>query len=276
MPTAEPLGEDEIKWIKSHTSKVLDTFGDRFRQDANRFKSYDKLLKRFKRAEKAALEHGLSQFHAVHEAHNELCVAFALLDNREPLFTSLEYEPSLPNCKKTIDFRAISGDDLSVYVDVKTISPRAIDSWEKFEEANKEGWFPKNVHVCLGKEELGGEIWHDMFAARSRMLEHTHKLEQKISDCIANVDNTMFILALCGGGVPWREGELEDFVSYYFSGKYRFDDPFANMTANHIRDKGISLEKSITRFAYFRRAPLDLFPEYHNWNVRPPSQWSFE
>ena len=42
--------------------------------------------------------------------------------------------------------------------------------------------FLENNVVAVSKEWMGGEIWHQMFAARARMLEYTLELEGKIRD----------------------------------------------------------------------------------------------
>ena len=49
------------------------------------------------------------------EAHNEICVASALLANQELRFVRLEYEPPLPGSAKTIDFRATAENGQIVY-----------------------------------------------------------------------------------------------------------------------------------------------------------------
>jgi hypothetical protein len=118
----------------------------------------------------------------VDEAHNELCVASAILANEKPHTARLEYEPPLQDCKKSIDFRATAEDGSLNYVDVKTIKPLSKDRWDQYEKAREEKWLPENVHVILEKEWLGGEMWHSMFAARGRMLEYALELEAKIAE----------------------------------------------------------------------------------------------
>jgi hypothetical protein len=181
------------------------------------------------------LNHAL--FRAVDEAHNELCIASALLDNANPQFTCLKYEPILPDCAKSIDFCATTDAGLIVYVDVKAIKPQAKDRWEQFERALAEGWFPPNVSVLLSKDGLGGELWHNMFAARSRMLEYSLELEQEIAEGHLAGNNSLFVVALCGEGFCWHEDELEDFISYYYSGTHRADDPFANAETRYVQSQ---------------------------------------
>jgi hypothetical protein len=149
-------------------------------------------------------------------------------------FIRLEYEPPLLGCAKTIDFRAIADDGQIAYVDVKTIKPQSTDRWDQFEKARAEVWLPENVRVGLSEQWLGGEIWHGWFAARGRMLEYSLELEQKIAEGGLTTDNTLFTLAFCGDGFYWHQDQLEDFVSFYYSGVHRADDPFSQVEQRHI------------------------------------------
>jgi hypothetical protein len=270
MCTDQLLHQDEIGWINAYANEVLTTFQSRFESASDRFKAWQPLLDRFSSAIEAVKANGRSHFRAVDEAHNEICIAGALLENRAPLFTCLEYEPVLPGCTKTIDFRATMDKGTMVYVDVKTIKPLAKDRWDQFERAQGEGWFPPNVSVALSKEWLGGELWHNMFAARGRMLEYSLELEQKIEEAKLSRGDSLFVLALCGEGFHWHEDELEDFVSYYYSGTHRGDDAFGNAEDRYVQEKNITFTKTISRFACMRRPQGDIFSKRLNWNVQPP------
>jgi hypothetical protein len=228
------------------------------------------LLNRFNAAIESVLKNGRGHFRAVDEAHNELCVASALLANTKLKFIRLEYEPPLPGCAKTIDFRATAEDGQIAYVDVKTIKPESTDRWDQFERALAEGWFPENIIVGISKEWLGGEIWHAWFAARGRMLEYSLELEQKITEGGLAADNVIPVLALCGDGFRWHQDQLEDFVSFYYSSVHRSDDTFAQVERKHVTDKKISLKRTISRFAYFQRKQGEVRPNRMNWHVRPP------
>ena len=61
------------------------------------------------------------------------------------------------------------------------VKPKPRDRWEQYQRDEKEGWFPENVQVGLENNWLGGELWHNMFATRSRMLEYAVELETKIA-----------------------------------------------------------------------------------------------
>ena len=269
------LTDEDTKGLEEYRAEVVETFRKVFADAADRFPDGDRLLRRFNDAVNSALK-GLS-FRAVDEAHNELCIAKALLDNTKPRFSSLAYEPPLPGCARTIDFRAVAPDGSTLYVDVKTIKPEDKDRWEHFEKAVKEDRVPENVNVVLSREWMGGEIWHGMFAARSKMLEYTLEMESKIRESgLERQADTYFALALCGAGVHWQEDWLEDFVQFYRTGRHRSDDPFAKMEAHFIEEEKIILDKTVTRFACMKRRQGKLFPTRLNWNVQPPKDSEFD
>ena len=276
MTTESKLTDDEVTWIKSYKTAVVDAFNARFEENSERFQHGQRLVGRFSEAVEAVLQHARAKFHAVDEVHNELCIAHRLLSNSDPTFDRLEYEPTLTGTAKSIDFRASVEGGQTVYVDAKTIKPTPRDRWEQYERAVKEGWFPDNVQVLLSNEWLGGELWHNMFAARSRMLEYTVELEQKIADAGLAGDDTAFVLALCGEGFHWHQDELEDFVSFYRTGHHRVDDPFSQAETKYMQDQGICFSRTISHFACMRRTQGDIDPKRLNWNVQPPSVSAFQ
>lgn len=261
---------DEFEWVKGYAAEVQKTFRQEFEVAADRFKDGQTLLDRFNAAIETVLKNGRGHFRAVDEAHNELCIASALLSNKQLKFVRLEYEPPLPGCARTIDFRATADNGQIAYVDVKTIRPEDTDRWDQFERARTEGWFPENVIVGISEQWLGGEIWHAWFAARGRMLEYSLELEEKIAEAGLQADNAIFALALCSDGFRWHLDQLEDFVAFYFTGAYREDDSFSQVERKYMTDKKISLKRTITRFAYFQRKQGEIRPNRINWHVRPP------
>jgi hypothetical protein len=264
------LTTDDFEWVKAYAAEVQKTFGQEFAAAADRFKDGQVLLDRFNAAIESVLKNGKGYFRAVDEAHNELCVASALLSNKQLKFVRLEYEPPLPGCARTIDFRATADNGQIAYVDVKTIKPEDTDRWDQFERARTERWFPENVIVGISPQWLGGEIWHAWFAARGRMLEYSLELEQKIAEAGLQADNAIFVLALCGDGFRWHQDQLEDFVAFYSTGAYREDDSFSQVERKYMTDKKISLNLTISRFAYFQRKQGEIRPNRVNWHVRPP------
>jgi hypothetical protein len=268
------LAPEETDWVNDYAAAVSNAFAATFRAD-DRMPDRQRLMKRFTKAVSAVLKHGFSKFSAVEDAHNELCIAGALLASENPRFGRLDYEPRLGGSAKSIDFRATTEEGLTVYVDVKTIQPKAKDRWDQFERAQEEKWFPDNVRVVLSKAWLGGEIWHTTFAARNRMLEYTLELERKIADAgLAGRENTFVILALCGAGFHWHVDQLEDFVAFYRTGRHRGDDSLAKVESDHIAREQITLAGTITRFACLRR-PQGSTNHTLNWNVQPPRNLPF-
>lgn len=275
MTAENALSKDDVAWVKSYATHTSDAFRAKFKDAGERFKDSDRLLGRFTKAVETVLAMGRSAFRAVDEAHNELCIAAAILANRKPEFSRLDYESALAGCAKSIDFRAAAKDGFTVFVDVKTIKPAPKDRWDQFETASKSGWLPENVNVVLSKEWLGGELWHDMFAARSRMLEYALELEQKIHACKLAAEKTVFVLALCGEGFHWDQEQLEDFAAFYTTGFHRPDDPFSKAEAKHIEQKKIMIAKSITRFACMWRTQGEIHHKRLNWHVQSPPDPSF-
>jgi len=269
------LSADDITWVKAHAAGVMQTFWREFDAAKDRFKEGELLLDRFNGAIDSVLKKGRGHFSAVDEAHNEICIASALLANTRLRFIRLEYEPPLLSCARTIDFRATAHNGQIVYVDVKTIRPQAADRWDQFEKATKKGWVADNVNVVISEEWLGGEIWHTWFAARARMLEYAMELESQIADGNLARENILFVLALCGDGFRWQHDGLEDFVSFYYSGVHRADDAFSKAELRYIVDKKIALKRMISRFAYMKRPQSQIHPARINWNVRPPRDLFF-
>ncbi|MBZ2187463.1 MAG: hypothetical protein K7J46_22405 [Bryobacter sp.] len=264
------LDEDGIVWLNRYAAEVCETFGTEFVQENGRFGHWKPLLHRFSKAVDNVLTRGRGHFGAVEEAHNEICIASALLANLSPRFLHLEYEPLLPGCAKSIDFRASAEDGTVVYVDVKTIRPAAIDRWEQYETAQQQEWLPDNGNVILFKEWLGGELWHSMLAARGRMLEYALELETKIAESKLSAANTFFVMAFCGEGFHWHLDELEDFVSFYSNGRHRADDLFSKAELKYMSEKQLRLNRNITSFASMSRPQGATRQRPIHWNVQPP------
>jgi hypothetical protein len=268
---APDISQDEADFIRSYAAEATAAFGEEFKDNRSRFKGFEKLLARFADAVASMLSNGRHLIAGVDEAHNELCVGSQLLANGARRFVSLEYEPPLSGSLKSIDFRAETDEGQVFQVDVKTIRPRVNDRWDQFEKAREEDWFPANVQVGLSEHWLGGELWHNMFAARSRMLEYALQLEAKIRDCaLGEARENFFILMFGGEGFHWREDELEDFVSFYRTGTHRLDDPLSKAEAKYMADKNIRIDRTISRFACLARSQFEIRERRLNWNVQPP------
>jgi hypothetical protein len=91
-----PLSADDTAWVRAYAAEVMQTFAQEFGVATDRFRDGQVLLDRFNAAIESVLKNGRGYFRAVDEAHNELCVASALLSNTQLKFICLEYEPPLP------------------------------------------------------------------------------------------------------------------------------------------------------------------------------------
>ncbi len=123
------LSPEGIGLLQNYRDEVSAAFGEIFATEVSRFPDGRKLQRRFKDGVKLALKGG--SLRAVGEAHNEMCIARALLLSTKTQFATMAYEPLLPGCEKTIDFRGLTADGVTVYVDVKTIRPEPKDKWEQ-------------------------------------------------------------------------------------------------------------------------------------------------
>lgn len=208
---------------------------------------------------------------AVDECHNELCVAEELLLCSDHPFSLIEYEPALPWGDQRIDFRA-TNDRATWFVEVKTVHPELKDRWEHYERMVGAGHITDNVTIHFERQWMGGELWHNKFSARARMLEHTRKLEERIVAGQVDSPKHGFVLALFSDGFAWHEDELEDFVAFYRTGRHRLDDGLAKMEQHAMQTKRHSLAGRISAFGYFSRPAFELSPVERNWDVKAPRQ----
>jgi hypothetical protein len=262
---------EDAEWLMSRCAEIERIFTERFAIASATFPTWKRLVARLHAARDATLRQGWGHWHETEEAHNELCVADALLSLDGVLGHRIEYEPRLRNTSAPIDFQIVLGKN-EPYIDVKTIAPRFRDRWGQFERLKNEGRFPPQTEIVLDKNWLGGEIWHSKFAARTSMLNYTLEFEQKIE--AAQIDPaTPAILAFCGDGYHWHEDELEDFVDFYRSGHHRNDDPLAQMEKHDIAKRNLRLSRRVTQFALVHRGSNELLPRQVVWDVRPPRRF---
>jgi hypothetical protein len=209
----------------------------------------------------------------VDECHNELCVLQGLLEQQDHPFSLVEYEAALPNSDHRIDFRA-TNDVATWFIEVKTIHPELKDRWDQYEHVVHSGHITDNVAIHFERQWMGGELWHNKFSARAKMLEHAYELEGRIRAGGLEESGHGFVLALFSDGFTWHEDELEDFVAFYRTGRHRTDDGLAKMETHELRTRGRSLARLISAFAYFCRPLFELAPVEKNWNVKSsPEPW---
>jgi hypothetical protein len=239
-----------------------------------RLKGAESCLDRFRSSvSRLRQQPNLAALAAVDECHNELCILQELLEQQDHPFSLVEYEPPLPNGDQRIDFRATS-DVATWFVEVKTIHPELKDRWEQYEHVIQSGQVTDNVTIHFERQWMGGELWHNKFSARAKMLEHALELEDRITAAGLTASRDGFVLALFSDGFAWHEDELEDFVAFYRTGRHRADDGLAKMEAHELHMRGRSLSQLISALAYFCRPPFELVAVEKNWNVKaPPEPW---
>jgi hypothetical protein len=267
--TGRAFTNTDFEWVRSYVDRVRAALRPRLDTHASRFVDGDRLLQRLLGARDSVLAHGWSHFGSIDEAHNELCVAVGILESDSGV-TDLRYEPSLPGTELTIDFVASHVDQAPSYVDVKTIAPRSVDRWEQYAKAQVEEWLPEQATVTLREEWLGGQLWHSMVAARSRMLEYTVELEGKVTAANLAVRSSAIIMMFCSNGFHWHQDELEDFSEFYVTGRHRADDHFAKMELLHLEGRPLPAARAVRQFGYVERSSGAVLPHRMTWRVVAP------
>lgn len=267
--TTRPFTTEDRAWVSARIAEVRQHFSALFGANNARFPSGPRLLAKYQQAADDILVHGWSQFDKLIDFHNELALGELLLNCQEPRIRSVEYEAPLPATPKTIDFALVAENGSRIYVDVKTVRPKMVGRWPKYEEAISQGLLTPGTDVELRQGWLGGELWHLMVSSRSRFLEHALDLEGKIREA-GGLAGTKVILALFSSGFHWHLDELEDFVVYYQSGSHASFDPFGKMEAHHMAKEGLQLDRTISQFAFFKRAPESMSIDSGTWHVQPP------
>lgn len=266
---SRPFSDSDADWVRAYVGQIDAAIRPRIEAHASRFPDAKRLFARLANALEAVLVHGWAHMSSIDEAHNELCVAVAILDG-DPGVSGLRYEPPLQGTNRTIDFVAFYGDRDPGYVDAKTIAPRTRDRWEQFAKAQADGWLPPQATVTLLKDWLGGPLWHNMVAARSRMLEYTIALESKVAAADLATKASCIIMVFCSNGFHWHLDELEDFVAFYVSGRHRPDDHFAQMEMKQLAAVPLPANRAVRQFGYLERTAGALLPHRGTWSVQPP------
>lgn len=203
------------------------------------------------------------------ERINELAVAKVLAEDTG-LRSSIAYEPDLLPDGRKIDFVADRGKD-NAYIEVKTVHPDTADNeaaWDNYTKRSK--LHPPNANFIVKKDWMGGKLYGNTFASRSRFLEYTLDFETRLA-AAKSIRSGPGLLVFCGNGVRWHRSNLEDFADYYHAGKHRQDDPFALMEQHHIETEKLQILRNVDNFGCVRRrweeAPITDFV----WPVRGPS-----
>ena len=171
----------------------------------------DVLWGQFEAAVEACLADPEQDDRRLTECVNEIAVGAVLARDKAIQGKRIEYEPNLLPDGRRIDFVVDRGDD-NLYVEVKTVRPKAVDSeetWKKYLSLKK--FHPKAVDYIVTREGMGGMIHGNEFASRSRFLEYTMAFEERLAAAKA-IKKGAGVLVFCGNGFAWRLSNLEDFA----------------------------------------------------------------
>ena len=115
------------------------------------------------------------------ERINELAMAKVLADDKG-LRGPISYEPNLLPSGRKIDFVADRLRD-NVYIEVKTVHPEIADTeeaWENYVKRRKH--HPEHADFVVHKDWMGGKLYGNTFASRSRFLEYTLDFEARLAE----------------------------------------------------------------------------------------------
>ncbi len=186
------------------------------------------------------------------ERINELATAKSLVDN-DTLTGSISYEPSILASERKIDF-VVERDHDRLYVEVKSVYPNTPDSaatWKRYLQLQE--YHPDNVNFVVEEKWMGGMIYGNTFASRSKFLDYSLAFEDRLAEANQEVAGPG-ILVFCGSGFHWNVSDLEDFADFYHQGQHRADDPFAHMEQHEIDTLGVEILRNIDHFAFLKRA----------------------
>ena len=190
------------------------------------------------------------------ERINELSTAKFLADDGS-ITGRIAYEPDNLPTGRRIDFvveRPENEDRL--YVEVKSVYPNTPDTdvtWDRYLQLQE--YHPENVNFIVEQDWMGGMIYGNTFAARSKFLDYSLAFEERLAEAKQQTPGPG-ILVFCGSGFHWGVSDLEDFADFYHSGCHRADDPFARMEQHEIESKGLALRRNIDHFSFLKRATL--------------------
>jgi len=248
--------------------EVCSTMRSALASAATRFASVERLLTRLERHADRALG-DLAGFRQFNESHNEACVAIELVSS--PHVAMIDYEPPMRTCDKRLDFSVDLQDGRRSWVEVKTVDPADQDDWDKYEAALDEGRFPTNVDLILVKGMMGGEIYHDAYAGRAKLLDYAVETEGRLEACRGDIGTGSCTLVIAANPFKLPMEAVEDFAHFYRTGKHSPWDEFRDMEVYDLERRGVSLTRTIARFAYVGRATFEIWPRVRDWNVHLPT-----
>lgn len=235
-----------------------------------KFDGYAKLWRRFDELRQRILRSGLADFANLHEPHNEICAACAILSRKDWSKTELAYESRERDEVGPIDFRVTLQSGQVRYVEVKTVLPHIESDWGGYLQAKSKERFSSNCDLILDRDFGGGEQYHLMRATRTKFIEHALSFEKKIEVFAKNGVKARYTLLFCGEGFHWDYMELEDFVAQYRFGKPRYDDTFGTMQTHYLEwDLRRAFSRKINSFGVMTRPQYALAPTKVKWRLSP-------
>jgi hypothetical protein len=245
------------------------TYKDVVTGNGSRIQRGKVLWDQFEAAADACQTGGKDSERQLGERINELAMAKVLADDKH-LRGSITYEPDLLPSKRKIDFVADRLRD-NLYVEVKTVHPKTADTEEAWNNYLKlREHHPKHANLIVHKDWMGGKLYGNTFASRSKFLDYTKAFEDRLAEA-KNVKDGPGILVFCGNGARWHRSDLENFVDFYHAGKHRQDDPFALMEKHHMDQTKLKLLRNVDNFACLRRAMEQAPMQDIYYPVRGPS-----
>jgi hypothetical protein len=256
--------ETHISAIEAHYRPVITGGGSRLAGGGRLWSQFEEAIRSFRRQ-------GRAQVSGVIERVNELVVAQLLLEDPTLASADIKYEPEVVTGRKRFDFARTGADGIPVYIEVKTVEPRADDSeenWRKVERRQK--LVTLSTRHIVDQAWMGAVIFNNSFNARSSFLAYTQETEAKLAEHVA-VRPGRGILVFCGTGFSWHVSELEDFADFYARGRHRIDDSFATMEQHAIAEGAPALARTLDGIAAMMRHHDAVKPSKWVYPVRGPN-----
>ena len=256
--------------IEEHIADVSALYEPLLNGQSSKLVGGSKLWSQFESAVSAFRKHGRSQYSAVREKINEMAVAHLLLSDSTLANATISYEPDIAKDGSRIDFVVNFENGRTMYLEVKTVHPRAddnLENWNKYLARRQH--HPNQTDFVVFSDFLGPSISKKSFDSRSKFLTYCQQFESRLEQAhkILSGDG---VLVFCGTGEAWHVSELKDFADYYHSGVHRPDDVYSKMEGKHILDQDIQLKRNIMAFAFVKRQMHEITASNHSWDVRGP------
>ena len=155
-------------------------------------------------------------------------------------------------------------------MEVKSVHPNVQDTeaaWEQYLKRRQR--HPENADYVVHKDWMGGRLYGNAFASRSRFLEYALDFETRLAEA-KQVRDGPGLLIYCNNGIRWHRSNLEDFADFYHSGKHRQDDPFALMEKHHIESEKLNILRNVDNIGYLRRLSEQASKTDWSFPVRGP------